>query len=185
MIGGRGTPVSASGSRAWIIDIASLVVSCVALVFGFIAWSRPLPTDPRDVPSLGQPDAPLLIKTNGAGGQEFFQFLDRNQGRLVRLFVALDEDLRSGVDPVRGDQFTGSGFTVPGPECPNVPLEQMKSGTCDKYHLMLKGAAEGSGLSDSYGWQLRGYFASDGRVDTRQNVITYFVYPVSLAEAVQ
>ena len=173
--------VPPGGGRAWI-DGVSLMVAFAALGFAIVAWSRPLPVDPRSVPSLGSPEAPHHISAHNEARLELFEFLDENQGRLVRLNVTLDEDLRSGVILRDEPSFSGSSFTIPGPECPEVPIENLTGESCVRYDFRLNGAAaEGSALFDDHGWRLRGYFASDGYVSTRQGIQTYVIYPVSLA----
>ncbi len=170
-----------------VLSLIGLIVAAAAFGLSWVAWQRPLPADPRDIPSFGSGKQAKVVD-GGRRGRELFKFLDDNEGRLIRIVAELD-----GV-PVRNDDVNsleGTALLVPGPDCPEdvvVPESAAEVDTDVCNWLLLEFETrpeEDTGLFwNSGAWYVKGYFANVGYVDTSANLDSYHVEVVSLVDAV-
>lgn len=192
-----------AGEIANASAIASLVVSLIALVLAYQAWTRPVPADPTRVPTWGEPARPRMIDST-ASAQSFFDFLDNNAGRRVRLFLQLSDDYVGGVDGARAPNESGfhlissstyytadgSNGTGGGDPCPDYRPDEMDEALTDRRCIILQlqildVGPERPGLYLEHGnWELTGYFADVGFVGIWQATAVYSIKPLTAEESV-
>jgi hypothetical protein len=160
-----------------IVGFVSLIVSCAGAVFALLAWQHPRPIDPRSIPSFVG-DAQLDA---GDRGREFIEFLERNEGRLVRIAIR-DVSTEVEVQTSEANSMEGTGLSVPYSDCTS---EGPDLEICWQHFVMIERESEEilTGLDYSAGWRMNGYYANSGLVAARQGVETYRLDAVDLVDA--
>jgi hypothetical protein len=171
-----------------LVAVASLLTALIALLLAHQAWKRPYPADPTQIPSWGSPANPHVIGSP-VQGQEFFDFLQKNAGRKVRLAIDLDPSYFGNPEdrPYDPDE---TGFYVPSPDCmldpPTGVVEFSPSEDCPFLWLFIRqvgGDRRGLYWQEG-GWHLSGYFASLGFQRTSFHASNYAITPLTDVEAV-
>ncbi len=182
--------------------IASLIVGLGAIVLAWLAWTRPFPDDPTQIPSWGSPGSQREI-ANPAEAQVFFDWLEENTGRKVRIFIDLDADYFAAreADPNNPNHdydlgYSGpseGGFDIQSSTCPDSPyidteLARYTGYPCRTNRLIVDTSDGRRGLStlDRRGvWNLQGYFANTGFTGTASGGYDmYEITPLTVIEAV-
>lgn len=142
-----------------ITSIAALFVAFASLGVSIWAWNRPLPADPTAIPTLGSANDPFELKDD-ACGRAFFEFLDSNDGRKIRIIAEVDDGFaRIYEDP--DNPAMGLALAIPA----TGSLEGVERDV-----LNFRPTPEGlRGLSRQYSWELSGYFANEGLVSVKEN----------------
>ena len=165
-----------------VAEVLNFVVAVVAVIFAVIAWNRPIPSDPRAVPNLGSGQEPYALESDG--GRRLFEFLNENEGRLVWI-VATVSSTSDAAEVVTKPKKAGEGYSilVPGWDCNQPHSEPTED--CSSYLLQLSAKSGATGLSyDSGVWELRGYFADEGYLDSAAWIDYYQAQRVDLQDAV-
>jgi hypothetical protein len=174
-----------------VLGTASLLVAVVAMVLAYAAWTRPYPADPTQVPTWGAGrDVDRRVLEGPADARAFFDFLEDNAGRKVRVQVDLGEYFAEStgtwIDP---DE---SGFHAPSPDCQDRSLSDLSGfvggdPACEFVDtLVVQGISEDRpGMFYEHGrWRLSGYFASSGFVGMGMGFHEYAIMPLTTIEAV-
>lgn len=156
-----------------LVDVAALCTALVALVMSFLAWTRPFPADPRNIPHHGDPAVQLVLDSDALVA-EFFDFLEKEKEGRIYLNVAIPMDRaehHKPHEPAENDPDPG-GFLL----------------ESDPLTLLLqihKTNEEGrQGLYFAHGaHHLKGYFANNGMVDISTGVAVYRITPLTDLEA--
>lgn len=150
----------------------------MALVFAVLAWQRPIIPDTQQIVRLGTPDNPHIIN-NDDEGRDFFEFIDENQGRKVRIFAFIDQNT---VEVIRNSEGDFTGFWLKDPS--NLSEREKLLSNTDQ--LMVHGVgSENAGLYTSSGSIfLSGYFASEGTITVRQDTTVRSITVIDIVTAV-
>lgn len=157
---------------SFVLAVLSFVAAVIAIIVSVYVWQRPIPADPRAIPTIGSVTEPFVID-KGAGGTEFFEFLDQNAGRKVRIVAYVDE--LGGVELLNRDGMTATGLIV-----------SLNGDDGFRDVLNVKGATDGlSALyMESGTWRINGYFANEGLVSARMGVAQRFITAIDIVTAV-
>lgn len=157
---------------SFVTAVFSLVAAVAAIIVSVYVWQRPLPADPTAIPTIGSVAQPFVID-KGAGGREFFEFLDQNAGRKVRIVAYVDEP--GGVELVNRDGLTATGLVV-----------SLNGDAEPRDYLNIEGVTEKlpALYQESGTWRINGYFANEGPVSARMGVVQRFITAIDIVTAV-
>lgn len=87
-------------------------IALLAAIVSYAAWKRPLPADPTKIPTFGGENGSYRDIDDGLNGERFFQFLDANPGRKIRIAVRIvDPSVKVEQDPSNPKQ--GHSVSIP------------------------------------------------------------------------
>lgn len=161
-------------SRPALVDLVALCVALVALVMSFMAWTRPYPADPRNIPHHGDPVIPVEL-SNDAAVAEFFDFLEEEKEGRVYLNVAIPMDRADHHKlylPEPGDPDPTEGFMLQD-SFPSMLLQIRKTDEEGRRGIFFAHGAH----------HLKGYFANNGMVDISTGVAAFRITPLTDLEA--
>jgi hypothetical protein len=157
---------------SFVTAVFSLVAAVAAIVVSVYVWQRPLPADPTAIPTIGSVAQPFTID-KGAGGRVFFEFLDQNAGRKIRIVAYVDE--LSGVELFNREGLTATGLVV-----------RLNGDVEPRDYLNIEGATDSlpAVYLESGTWRINGYFANEGPVSDRMGVVQRSITAMDIVTAV-
>jgi hypothetical protein len=179
------------------VAATSLIAALAALILAYQAWTRPVPADPTKIPTWGAPAEPRVVDTPETA-LAFFDFLEENAGRKVRIFLDLDADYfglpdapwapsESGFSiPISANHYTTSDRGA----CPNYQIDEISKALGDQNCVIGNLSIEDVGgdriglFYEKGNWRLRGYFADIGFIGIFTATAAYTVTPLTAIEAV-
>lgn len=156
-----------------LVDLVALFTALVALVLSFMAWTRPFPADPRNIPHHGDPGAQLVLGTDAAVA-EFFDFLEEEQEGRIYLNIAIPTE--------RAEHHK---LRMPAENEPYSEGFMLENSFLSRLLQVEKANEEGRrGIYFAHGGHhLNGYFANNGIVDISTGVAVYRITPLTDLEA--